>query len=76
MVWGVIFVVRSRCSCLVINTNLFNTAFTCHTHRRKGGYLIVSGHPRLKKGVCYRGVRKVGMRYCNTRVFRASSGEV
>lgn len=65
----------TRCSCLVINSKLCKTAFTCHTGQVNGGYLIVSGHSRLKNGICYRRVTKVGIRGCKTRVFRAS-GEV
>lgn len=55
----------------MINDNLFNTIFTCRTGGENGRYLIVREHSRVTNGVCYRGIRKVGIRGCNTRVFRA-----
>lgn len=68
--------VGSVCSCLVMNTNLCNTIFTRRTGHTKGSILIVSGHPRVTKGMCARGIRKVGIRGCNTRVFRAGGGGI
>lgn len=59
-----------------MNDKLFKDIFTRRTAGRNGGYLIVSGEDRLNKGVCYRSVRNVAIRGCNTRVFRAGSGEI
>lgn len=60
----------------MIKTKLFTTIFIHRTVSTNGHYLIVSGHDRVNKGVCYRGVSNVRMRLCKTRVFRASGGRI